>query len=83
MKNIRKCHDLHVMIVCLFHDMFVYDVHDMFVYICFTMCLCISPDLDGYQGTENETLSPERPTKGPETQSRSDSTAGAFKHRLP
>jgi hypothetical protein len=23
---------------------------------CFTVCLCIGPDLDGYQGTKNETL---------------------------
>jgi hypothetical protein len=22
--------------------------------VCFTICLCISPDLDGYQGTRNE-----------------------------
>jgi hypothetical protein len=31
--------------------------------VCFTVCLCFSPDLDGYQGTKNETLSPERPTR--------------------
>jgi hypothetical protein len=51
--------------------------------ICFTICLCISPDFDGNRGTKNETLCPERPTKGPETQIRSHRTAGAFKHRLP
>jgi hypothetical protein len=28
-----------------------------------TIVLCISPDLDGYQGTKNETMCPERPTK--------------------
>jgi hypothetical protein len=28
--------------------------------LCFTICLCISPDLDGYryQGNKNETLTP-------------------------
>ena len=40
-------------------------------YDIFTTCLCISPDLDGYQGTKNETLSPrdspgERQIGGPE-----------------
>jgi hypothetical protein len=32
---------------------------------CHTICLRISPDLDGNRGTRNETLCPERPTKGP------------------
>jgi hypothetical protein len=41
--------------------------HDMFVSrLCFTICLCISPDLDGNRGTKNDALCPERPTKGPE-----------------
>jgi hypothetical protein len=36
--------------------------HGMFT-ICFTICLCISPDLVGYQGTKNETLSPRNPQR--------------------
>jgi hypothetical protein len=48
--------------------------------VCFTICLCTgitgSPNFNGYQGTKNQTLSPERPTKGPETQIRSHSPAG-------
>ena len=42
----------------MFHGMFVWTMF-------FTICLCISPDLDGYQGTKNEKLSPERPTRVP------------------
>jgi hypothetical protein len=30
-----------------------------------TVCLCVSPDLDGNRGTKKETLYPERPT-GPD-----------------
>jgi hypothetical protein len=35
--------------------------------ICFTICLCtgISPDLDGYQGTKNELLTPQDPQQVP------------------
>jgi hypothetical protein len=51
--------------------------------VCFTVCFFISPDLDGNQGTKNETMCPERPTEGPETQIRSHSAARASKHRLP
>jgi hypothetical protein len=36
--------------------------------ICFTICLCTSPDFDGYQGTKNETLiDPGRPKTGLDT----------------
>jgi hypothetical protein len=49
--------------------------------ICFTICLCISPDLDGNRGTTK--MCPERQTKGSETQIRSHSTAGSSNHRLP
>jgi hypothetical protein len=49
--------------------------------ICFTICLCISPDLDGNRGITK--MCPERPTKGPKTQIRSHGTAGASNHRLP
>jgi hypothetical protein len=45
----------------MFHDVFVLQ----------------SPDLDGYQGTKNETLTPRRPKTGLETQIRSHGTAGA------
>jgi hypothetical protein len=31
----------------------------------FTICLCISPDLDGYKGTKNETLTPQDPQQVP------------------
>jgi hypothetical protein len=37
--------------------------------ICFTICLCISPDLDRYQGTKNETLSPRDPQRVPKPKS--------------
>ena len=37
----------------------------------------VGSDLDGNRGTKNETLCPERPTEGPQTQIRSHSTAGA------
>jgi hypothetical protein len=54
---------LFVTLTINFHDMFVHHVHGMFhgmfVYqsvlrrsICFTICLCISPDLDGNRGTK-------------------------------
>jgi hypothetical protein len=51
-----------------FHEMF----HDIFVY---------ESGLRRVQGTKNEILSPQRPTKGLETQIRSRSTARASKHR--
>jgi hypothetical protein len=37
------------------HDMF----HDMLVPICFTICLFISPDLDGNRGTTKKKMCPD------------------------
>ena len=66
----------------VFHDMVARDMfHDMFpkrftfdpFTICFTICLCVSPDLDGNWGTKNETMCPDRPD---ETLSRLRAEAG-------
>jgi hypothetical protein len=43
--------------------------------VCFTVCLCTSPDLDGYQGTENETLTDQgNPPHKPGGSARSEAT---------
>jgi hypothetical protein len=76
---------LDCLLVCtmctsLKHQMTPFRACNISFTICFTICLCISPDLDGYQGTKNETMCPERPTKGPETQIRSHRTANVPRH---
>jgi hypothetical protein len=65
----------------MFHDIFTIPV----CLICFTICLFISPDLDGNRGTSTiiTKMCPERPTKGPETQIRSHRLTFSSKYRLP
>jgi hypothetical protein len=57
-----RMYDRRVYVSRYDHDMF--DHLFFFDTICFTICLFISPDLDGNRGTRKQ-MCPERPTKGP------------------
>ena len=59
----RRGHCLTLSSKYMFHDMFIYPLIRTKPYaICFTICLCISPDLDGYRAPK-KSINPERPRK--------------------